>query len=79
MTKERKHPELSALKGRIREKKTNYEELAEYLGIGENTLSNKINGYSDFYTNEIVKIVEFLDIPKDEINRYFFPTLLHSA
>lgn len=79
MAKEKKHPELSKLKGRIREKRTTYEELSEYLGMGENTLSNKINGFSDFYTNEIIRIAEFLEIPKTEIVEYFFPEMLHNA
>lgn len=78
MPKERKYNELTALKGKIREEKSNYQELADHLGIAVNTLHNKINGYTEFKTAEVSKIVKYYNIPPEEINRYFFPDLLRN-
>ena len=72
--KKRKYPELTALKGRIREKKTSYRRLAVDLGIAVNTLSDKINGFYPFTGPEIEKIAEILDISPKDIANYFMPT-----
>lgn len=63
--------ELSKLKGRIREKGTNYRFIAKEIGMALTTFNNKINGYSDFDIIEASKIALLLDIPPDQI-LYFF-------
>jgi len=72
--KKRKYPELTALKGRIREKKTSYRKLAQYLGIAVNTLSDKINGFYPISCPEMEKMAEFLDIEPKDIAKFFLPT-----
>lgn len=67
-----KYRELVELKGILREKKINYETLAQYLEMSISALSNKINGKSVFDILEANKIAEFIEIPKEEIPRYFF-------
>lgn len=63
--------ELLELKGKIRENKTSYRELAKKIGMSTNTLSNKINGYSAFDIVEASQIADVLGIPPDKI-AYFF-------
>lgn len=67
-----KYRELVELKGILREKKINYETLAKYLKMSISALSNKINGKSVFDVLEVSKIVEFVEIAKEEIAKYFF-------
>jgi transcriptional regulator with XRE-family HTH domain len=72
--KKRKYPELIALKERIKEKKTSYRKLASELGIGFNTLSDKINGFYLFDGAEMEKVAELLEIEPEDIAIYFMPT-----
>jgi lambda repressor-like predicted transcriptional regulator len=72
--KKRKYPELTALKGRIREKKSSYRKLAVTLGIGLNTLSDKINGFSAISGPEMEQIAETLEIDPQNIAMFFLPT-----
>lgn len=72
--KVRKHPELVALKGLIREKKTTYRELAADLEIGLNTLSDKINGFYPFNGVEMEKIASILDIDPKDVAKFFLPS-----
>lgn len=67
-----KYRELVELKGLLREKKINYETLARYLKMSLSALSNKINGKSLFNILEVVKIVNFIGISKENIVLYFF-------
>lgn len=71
--KKRKYPELTALKGRIREMGTTYREIAEEMGIGVNTLSDKINGYYAFSCPEMDEIASILDINPKDIAYFFTP------
>jgi len=64
-------PELSKLKGRIREKGNNYRNIASEIGMALTTFNNKINGYSTFDIVEASKIALILEIPPEEIS-YFF-------
>lgn len=64
--------ELVELKGLLREKKINYEILAKHLKMSLSALSNKINGKSLFNILEVVKIVNFVGIKKEDIPYYFF-------
>lgn len=72
--KSKKYAELNALKGRIREKGTSYRELAGELGIGANTLSDKINGFYPFNTSEMEALASLLDISPGDVVRFFMPS-----
>jgi transcriptional regulator with XRE-family HTH domain len=72
--KKRKYPELTALKGRIREKKTSYRKLASDMGIGLNTLSDKINGFYAINGPEMEQMATILEIEPRDIATYFMPT-----
>lgn len=78
-TKVRKYHELKALKGKIRESDSNYRELARRIGMSPATLSDKINGYSVFDTEEVNLIVSELRIEPTEIIKFFFPHMLRNA
>lgn len=67
-----RYRELTELKGILREKKINYETLSKHLKMSVSGLSNKINGKSVFNILEVIKIVNFVCLTKDEIPRYFF-------
>ena len=71
--KKRKYPELTALKGRIREKKTSYRRIVIDLNIAVNTLSDKINGFYPFTVPEMEKLASMLDIPPKDIANFFMP------
>jgi len=77
--KKRKYPELRALKGKIREENKTYRGLAHEIGMGVNTLNDKLNGYSVLNTDEVNKIVEKLNIENKDIVKYFFPHMLRKA
>lgn len=71
--KQRKYPELTALKGRIREKKTSYRKLAKHLGMSSNTLSDKINGFYPISAPEMEKIADALEIDPQDVAVFFLP------
>lgn len=77
--KERKYPELSALKGRMREKKKTYRGLSAKMGVSTNTLNDKLNGYSVLNIDQVDFFVNELHISEEDIVRYFFPHLLRNA
>lgn len=54
--KERVHPPYNKLKGVLREKELTYADIAEDIGTTETTISQKINGYSDFFMSEVTEI-----------------------
>lgn len=60
------------LKRKIKEEGYTYAELAVKIGMGANTLSDKLNGKSTFTIDEVQLIVEILDIDPREIPKYFF-------
>lgn len=57
---------LDMLKGKIVEKKTNYDECSKALGISITTLSNKMNGYTEFTVQEANNLSTFLNLSLDE-------------
>jgi lambda repressor-like predicted transcriptional regulator len=71
--KRRKYAELNTLKGRIREMGMTYRSLSAEIGIGTNTLCDKINGYQGFTIPEAEQISKILDIAPNEIARFFIP------
>lgn len=62
----------SKLLGRMRELGFTQERLAEAIGINRSTLSSKLNGLSYFSTEEMDTICKELDIPNDDVGKYFF-------
>jgi transcriptional regulator with XRE-family HTH domain len=60
------------LKGRLVEYGYGRKDLAELLGVSQSTISQKLNSVRDFSTSEMLCIMEWLDIPKEEIVDYFF-------
>lgn len=60
------------LKGRIIEKYGSQTEFVRAFGVSENTFSMKMNNKVRFTTDDIVKISDMLDIPKDDVGEYFF-------
>ena len=73
------YPELTALKGRIREKKSSYRCLSSKIGCSTNTLYLMLNGYSAPGADDMELIAEELEIRPDEIVKYFFPRMLRNA
>lgn len=72
MKKKQKYRELVELKGLLREKKINYETLAQKMKMSLSALSNKINGKSIFNIIEIVNMSKIVGIQKEDIPLYFF-------
>lgn len=64
--------DFSALYGRMKQMGVTQKSLADKLGINKNTLNLKLNGRYPFKAAEISAISEALNIPQEEIGRYFF-------
>lgn len=54
------------LKGLLKERNKTYKDCADVLGIGESQFCKKINGYVDFWVNELIKLAVFLNLSKEE-------------
>lgn len=54
--KKRIHKPYKKLKGFLCERCLTYEQIGQVLGVTPTTVSQKINGYSDFYLSEVQKI-----------------------
>ena len=76
--KRKKYPELNALKGLIREKGASYRRIADEIGMGTNTLSNKINGFYPMTAAEMEQIATILDINPGDVARFFMPSYCDS-
>jgi transcriptional regulator with XRE-family HTH domain len=64
--------DYSKLRGRIRTYYTTQAAFAQALGVSVCTLSQKLNGLSEWTAKEIRKACELLEIPPAEIPAYFF-------
>lgn len=62
----------SKLRGRITEKCETQQAFAKLLGVAECTLTSKLNGYTYFSQEEILRSTEILDINPKEVSLYFF-------
>lgn len=62
----------SLLWGLLKSKRLTQKELANMIGITNQTLSLKMSGKVQFKQKEIKKISEILNIPKNKIGQYFF-------
>ena len=63
---------LDKLKGKLREKKVTYLEIANLLNITTTTVSFKMNGISKFYFDEIIALSNYLELSNEEKIRIFF-------
>lgn len=59
---------------RIIEKFKTIENFASKISIDVTTIVNKLNGDVDFKSKEIFKFCELLEIPLDEIYKFFYQT-----
>ena len=64
--------DYSKLRGKMTECGFTQAQLADKIGINKATLNVKLNGHYAFATDEILAICKELDIPTDEISKYFF-------
>lgn len=60
------------LMGRMKELGYTQETLSKAVGICETTLNLSLNNKRNFKQNEMVKICEFLHIPKSRLAEFFF-------
>lgn len=60
------------LLGRITEKAGTQANFAYQMELSERSVSLKLNGKRPFKQEEIMRAVQILQIPKDEIGTYFF-------
>ncbi len=63
--------DFSAIRARIAEKYNFEYEFAAELGMNKQSLSRKLNSISPFSVKEICRICELLDIPCEDIDKYF--------
>ena len=54
------------LKGKLVEKKRTYEECSKAIGVTITTFSNKMNGNSKFYVEEINNLSNYLGLTIEE-------------
>jgi hypothetical protein len=73
--KEVKTMDLELLKNKIFERRKTYLDCAEVLKMTVTTFSHKINGRSDFKIKEVVKLVEYLNLTKEESYALVFETM----
>lgn len=64
--------DYSKLKGKIKENFNTQRRFAKLLQISNASLSYKLNNLSYFNQKEIHKSLNFLKIPVEEVNEYFF-------
>jgi hypothetical protein len=64
--------DYSRLRGKIREVFGTQAEFTNGLGINNTTLSAKLNNYTQWNQQEIVRACELLNIDLSEIPAYFF-------
>lgn len=62
----------SKLLGKIKECGLTHAQLAKEIGINKSTLSAKLNGKFAFSTDEVLSISKRLNIPVNEMGKYFF-------
>lgn len=50
-------------------------DLGEIVGLTPQSFSSRINGRSGWQPDEVVKLCRALDIPQEEVGKYFYPEL----
>lgn len=69
--KKHKYGEMKNLKKFFRRKNISYRELADILGIGLDTVNNKLNGYTPMTVSEMNTIIYELDMKTREVFECF--------
>ena len=64
--------DYSKLRGAIREKYGTQQAFALDMPMSEASLSAKLNGRTEWQTDEIVRACELLGIPLERAHEYFF-------
>lgn len=64
--------DYSKLVGRIIEKYGTRRRFGKTLGVSNTTLYERLSNRLPFTQDEIIKSIELLDIPHNEITKYFF-------
>jgi transcriptional regulator with XRE-family HTH domain len=64
--------QYAELRGKIRAKYRTQEEFARAIGMHASTLSAKLNGNTQWTSDEIVTACKVLDIPLADAAQYFF-------
>ena len=59
------HEPYMGFKGWLRSNSLKYEDIAKLLGLTKGTVSDKINGFSDFRLGEVAKIVSVYRVSYD--------------
>jgi hypothetical protein len=70
--------DLSKLRGRIIEKFGTLGAFAEAMGWSERTNSLKVNGKNEWKQSEIITATKLLGIKPNEIDEYFFNTIVQN-
>lgn len=68
--------EKHLLEAKLKEKKINIEILSTRIGMQKTTFYRKLNGKSDFFRNEIEKIVDALELTIEEMEKIFFSDIV---
>ena len=63
------------LRGRFHSCGYRDQEVAEYIGIGRDTMSGRMHGYNPWTSTEITAMCELLGIRQNEIGELFFHTV----
>jgi transcriptional regulator with XRE-family HTH domain len=58
--------DLDKLRGKLTEKRKTYKDCAKHLNITITAFSNKMNGKSKFYIDEINKLASLLELTNEE-------------
>ena len=66
------HYDYSKLIGKIVEKFNTRKNFATAMNMSITSASAKLNGKTQFRQDEIVRAVELLEIPAEEVKSYFF-------
>ena len=64
--------DYSKLRGRIKERYENEANFSKVLDASPSSLSAKLNNKAYFNPGDILKILEVLEIPDEEVKVYFF-------
>jgi hypothetical protein len=64
---------LNGIKGLLKAKDKKYADCAKALGIAESSFSNKINGTSKFYIDELNELGNYLGLSSQEKSEFFLP------
>lgn len=60
------------LRGKMAEEGVSQIMIAEVLGISQQAMTSKMNNRISFSQKDMVKICKILNIPIEEVGRYFF-------